>query len=191
MLARAEPLRQFRSRTAILLVVVPDLLQYRGGCGRIAVLRHQPPLIKDHRLASSGNVAFPMAPIQVLHAFERIRRLSDEQPLPDNLEEIDKDAAPQHPIDLILTNTVFAHQPPESRHLVVVVVVNVEIRKLLPALIGPRDEAFQRLLLRLAVMRPPVTERQCATLTAAGAEQVFAAFIYERIALHVEVNVAV
>src|ERR1035437_3505082 len=169
MLARAEPLRQFRSRTAILLVVVPDLLQYRGGCGRIAVLRHQPPLIKDHRLASSGNVAFPMAPIQVLHAFERIRRLSDEQPLPDNLEEIDKDAAPQHPIDLILTNTVFAHQPPESRHLVV---VDVEIRKLLPALIRPRDEALQGLLLGLAVMRPPVAERQCATLTAADSKQV-------------------
>ena len=72
-----------------------------------------------------------------------------------------------------------------------VVVVDVEIRKLLPPLIRPRDEALQRLLLRQAVMRPPVAERQCTILPEAGPEQVFAAFIYERVALHVEVNVAV
>ena len=39
----------------------------------------------------------------------------------------------QHCIDLCLTDPIFAHQPPHSRYFVVVVVIDVKIRKLLEA----------------------------------------------------------
>src|SRR5207253_7423826 len=106
--------------------------------------------------------------------------------LPDDFEEIDEDSAVQHPVDLLFTNRVLAHQPPQSRYFVVVVMVNVKIREAPPPVVGPSDEALERAFLTLAVMSPPVPEYQRAVLPEGRPEEIFTAVIDQRIALHVE-----
>ena len=55
-------------------------------------------------LAQRADIARELWHVHAVHA----ARLSHEQPLPDHLEETDKDDATQHPIDLVLKITVFA-----------------------------------------------------------------------------------
>ena len=54
-----------------------------------------------------------------------------------------------------------------------VVVIDVEIRELLPALVSPSYEAFERPLLGLPVMRPPVAEQKLAILPKTSPEEIF------------------
>ncbi len=72
------------------------------------------------------------------------------QPLADDLEQVNEDAAAEEVVDLVLARAVPAHEALERGGLVARVVVDVQARVALEPLVDEVDEVLERLLSRSA-----------------------------------------
>ena len=124
-----------------------------------------------------------------LHLLQPVARARGAEPVADDLEQVDEDAAAEQVVELGLARAVAAHQPLQRRDLVGGVVVDVQVGVLAQPRVDEVDELLERLPLGVVVVR--VQRREVAVDVEDPPEVLErAVLVPERVALEVEEEVA-
>src|SRR5690606_10586724 len=144
----------------------------------------QPRLEACERVRCAAQVDVPRESVERLELLNRIRLDTRANGLLHDAVQVDEHVAAQQLIHFTLARAVPTHQLLQRRRLVVVVMVDVQIRILRASLHYEVDEALEQCALRLAIECPPAG---VCTVPAGEAEQVLEPVAErERVTLDVE-----
>ena len=126
----------------------------------------------------------------MLDVLDRVAGLRHPDRFAHDLVEVDQLAVAQQPVHLCLACTVLAHQALDGRLFIAGIVVDMCAGVTLEVGDDPVDELLERDLFFLSAMCPEGFEGLLATFVDIQTEEIFQAALLQRIALHVEKQIA-
>ena len=84
----------------------------------VRVVIAEPALVLDDAEPGPGDRSLALGQVEPLDPLDRVRVDRRAQALPDDLVEVDEDAGPEDPVDLVLARRVAGHQPAQGGLLV-------------------------------------------------------------------------